>query len=129
MRLVCLLTFAAMLATISAAPPNAGSAPAFTPPKDDAELVEAMRRAFREPYANRHEREVLALLDYLTPQNEESVRDLFGEFGQKGIREDFAWNAYWRRRGEIDGEATLNLLITPNNNLGPGHWHHEVAMD
>src|SRR5262249_33954816 len=72
-------------------------------------------------------RDVLALLDYLTPKNEEQVRSLFGEFNGDGLKRDFAWNAYWRRRGEIDGEATLNLLNS--GDPSPGHWHHEDVME
>jgi hypothetical protein len=104
MRHLCVLTstVAFAVAGFAAAAPNA--APAFTPPKNDAELVEAMRRAYREVYPNWRQHQILNLLEFLTPQNEESIRKLFAEFGEQGIREDFAWSAYWRRRGEIDGK-------------------------
>jgi hypothetical protein len=130
MRFISLLVFTAILTTAAsvAEPPNASPATTFIAPKNDDEFVDAMRRALREPYPNKHERDVLTLLDFLTPQNAERVGQLFSELNQDGVRSDFAWNAYWRRRGEIDGEGTLNAL-NMGHDPATGYWHHAATME
>ena len=123
MHLLRLLFFTTLLAASTAA-----AAPAFAAPKNDDDFVDAMRRAFREPYQNQHQRAVLQLLDFLTPQNADRVGKLFGEFNEDGIRRDFAWGAYWRRLGEVDGAATLDALVA-GRDPHDGYWHYEAVME
>ncbi len=98
-------------------------------PRTDDELIVALRTAFADPLDVRHQKNVLDLVAYITPQNIARVIGLFDEFDREGVRQDFAWRAVWFRWGEIDGPGVFDFLLSDETQEKAGHWHFQDAMD
>ena len=86
-----------------------------------------MRTAMAEPNEHRKQKALLDLFEYLTPQNAEAVRGLFFEFDKVGVRQGFAWEAFWTRWGEVDGAGAMRYL-RDHPDEGGQEWSYNNMM-
>ena len=92
-------------------------------------MINALRGAFGDPIHHRSHKAILDLLEFLTPENAERVRNLFFEYDKKGVGLDFAWSAFWTRWGEIDPLGALNFALSQKDLLErAGHPHLQNIM-
>jgi len=106
---------------VVAPPPVTTQPPIVAQPSPPVSIVDELRQCLQNPAEDSRHRRFLELLDSMGRADTRGFMNLLSEARKRGLDLQFEWEAFWRRRGQIDPDQALSDLAGWSQKVRPGN--------